>query len=139
VPSPEAFILPIRELIAPIPDDRRASLLADLSHIPTDIDGRRNIEWKRGNIWFHSIQDTTIAAMKTNRNKPYNLGIHQACFVKDLDLYIPELPEEEAAMRELFQTIFEVGTSDYWDQNPELPARLNEAYWDVSNQVINIF
>ena len=138
MPSHEALILPIRELIVPTPEDRRAALVAELRATHVELDDRPyEGEWKKENIWFHSLQDTTTAVMYVNHDMLLGpLRSMQACFVKDLDRYMAGLPEAEAEMREVFQTVFDAGTSDYWDLNPDLPVRLSAAYWHAANEVI---
>ena len=137
MPSHEGLILPIRELIVPTPEDRRAILLAELRAAHVELDDRPRSEWKKSNIWFHSLQDTALASMRVNYElSTIPLRNVQACFVKDLDRYMAGLPEEEAEMTRLFQTVFDAGTSDYWDLNTDLPVRLNTAYWQLAYEVI---
>ena len=60
----------------------------------------------------------------------------QACFVKDLDFYLEHFPQEEAEMKRLFELVFNVGTSIYWENDRELLIGLNRLYWTLDREVI---
>lgn len=117
----------------------RRDIMSALRTTWTDIDDRREpkTEWKRGNIYFHALQDTLFAARMA---RPTNLDMirrSQACFVKDLDDYVQRFPEtEDPEMKELFQTVFDVGTCVFWDQDREFIKGFDRAFWELDEQVI---
>src|SRR3989338_6972473 len=127
--SIDALLAELKQLERPISDDARDELLADLRVYPSGIDGRRTTEWKRGNIYFHALQDTlaaeaifrgTFVRYSDDEQIDY-LKSSQACFTQDLDKYLAEFPkEEDEKMKELFELIFKVGTSKYWTEDQEL-------------------
>ena len=139
----EMLVDELRQLERPIRQDARSSLLADLRNYPTDIDGRRSIKWERGNVYFHALQDTLYAdgvfrgtMVRCGKEGLNYLKSSQACFVKDLDQYLAGFPEEESEMRQLFELIFKVGTSAYWEDHKELLIGLNRLYWTLDREVI---
>src|SRR3989344_3071861 len=129
----EALVAELRGLERPITDYDRQALLADLRSYPTDIDeGRSEYKgWKKGNVYFHALEDVRFAkTIYGNDTLHTRLGKYlkssQACFVKDLDLYLATFPGDESQeMRETFELIFRVGTSAYWDKDRELVTDLD--------------
>ncbi len=101
-----------------IDEQQHVQLLARLRNTSTDLDDRRQVvEWRRGNIYFHPLQDLRVilsARSVLSKMRPDFIPGAQACFVKDFDLYFSGFPEEEVAMRRLFDEIFDVGTSFEW-------------------------
>jgi hypothetical protein len=97
--SLEIWIPRIRQIARPIDSGARQALLTDLRSFPSDNDGRRDIPWRRGVIYFHSIQDVAFAADESNIGTPRQLAretkSNQACFVKDLDYYFKSFPATE--------------------------------------------
>lgn len=114
-------------------------IVASLRATRTDLDSRREpkTEWKRGNIYFHALQDTLFAARMARPTDHKVIREVQACFVKDLDDYIERFPaDEDPKMKQLFQTVFDAGTSIYWDQDREFIKRFDKAFWELDKQVI---
>lgn len=138
----EAQIDRVKQIARPITEEARFALVTDLRATPSDIDGRRTAPWKRGNIYFHSLQDIQFASSRNlawelspkDSNK-YRKG-SQACFVKDLDYYFAGFPPDETEMRQLFQTVFDTGTSAYWHRDTALIDDLNKLYWEMDEEVI---
>lgn len=119
--------------------EERTGIVTSLRTTQTDIDSNREpkTEWKRGNIYFHALQDTLFAARMASPTDYDVVRKVQACFVKDLDDYIERFPpQEDPEMKQLFQTVFDVGTSTYWDQDREFIKQFDEAFWKLNEQVI---
>src|SRR3989344_3341825 len=117
----------------------RVEIVTSLRATRTDLDSRREprTEWKRQNIYFHALQDTLFAAREARPTDYDVIREVQACFVKDLDDYIERFPaDEDPEMKQLFQTVFDVGTSVYWDRDREFIKRFDEAFWKLDKQVI---
>lgn len=134
--SNEAFIPAIQALIVPTPEDRREALLADLWATHVKPDDRPMADWSRRNIWYHSLQDVTLAAAMIQGGYPENSKEAQACFAQDLVPYIPSLPDGAVEMRILLQAILDAGTSESWGVDTQLPVKLSTLYWDAADQVI---
>lgn len=119
------------------PEQRRQSIQANLRAYPTGIDGRRNAPWARANIYFHGIQDLmlSVASHELDMRSGQIKG-SQACFVKDLDLYLAGFPEGEAEMREVFQTLLDSGSTFYWENNPIGTRMLYELFDTLDKKVI---
>jgi len=128
----ETLLIKLKQLERPITETSRTSLLSDLrAHQVPDMDGRRTAKWKRGNIYFHSLQDLLLAHFEVHNNPGHDnkrLKESQACFVKDLDLYLAGFPQEEESMRRIFESVFSVGTSAYWHEDPNLVKELYSVY-----------
>lgn len=122
-----------------ISEAQRAEILATLRATHTDLDDRREPKtvWRRGNIYFHSLEDTNFANWSINQERHDVIRRVQACFVKDLDDYIERFPEsEDSQMRQLFQTVFDVGTSVYWDHDMSFLKDFDKLYWELDKKVI---
>lgn len=129
----------IRIVEKPLTPEARTEIVASLRTTQTDIDSSREpkIEWKRGRIYFHALQDTLFAARMADPTDHDVIREVQACFVKDLDDYIERFPpQEDPEIKQLFQTVFDVGTSTYWDQDREFIIRFDKAFWELNKQVI---
>lgn len=117
--------------------EARAEIVASLRMTTTDIDNRRTTDWKRGNIYFHALQDTEFAAIEAHPTDYDVIRENQACFVKDLDDYIEKFPpQEDPEMKQLFQTVFDVGTSAYWDQDRKFIERFHKVFSELNERVI---
>lgn len=132
----QVFIERFRALEIPTTPQERASVIANLRNMETPLSGRPQAEWKKINIWFHSLQDVTLAKAGRVHIPSDSLRTVQACFVEDLDLYLAGLPQEESEMRRLFEAILVTGTSQYWDLERGLPSAMSEVYWDASRRLI---
>lgn len=130
----EILLEHIEQLERPINPEERSSLLSVLRNIPTDIDDKRGVEWKRGSIYFHALGDTFFAARMADN--PRSIRGSQVCFVKDLDEYLAGFPQEESEMFSLFQKIFDIGTSAYWDQDIELVKDLYRIFDELDKKLI---
>lgn len=119
--------------------EARQEIVDTLRATHTNIDDRREpkTEWKRCNIYFHSLQDTLFAARMARPNQYAVIRKMQACFVKDLDDYIERFPlSEDQKMKQLFQKVFDVGTSVFWDQDRAFTLAFDKAFWKLDEQVI---
>jgi hypothetical protein len=131
----------LRRLERPISEADRNSLLTNLRAYPTGMDHERSTDptyWKRGSVYFHSLQDTKFASEALSERWP---GQHfvkecQACFAKDLETYLKGFPREEAEMKGLFELIFKVGTSAYWEKDQQLLIELDRLYKALDEKVI---
>jgi len=137
----ETILDELKQMERPITEDTRTFLLADLRAHPTDLDSRRPTSstfWKKGNVYFHSLQDTLYVhgVFTENRGGEGFIKECQACFVKDLNFYLKHFPQEETEMRKLFELIFRVGTSAYWEQDRELLLGLHNTYWTLDREII---
>lgn len=135
------ILLPrVQQLIQPTSEANRLNLLSRLRSTKTDIDGRRsmrNAEWRKGDIWFHSLQDTGFvdAFAESTSGRHFTTSV-QACFTKDLDLYLSGMPPSEQQMREVFEAIYQVGTSFYWAGNIPLFREFHRTYKEVATRII---
>jgi len=142
--SKETLVGELTRLERSISDYDREALLVELRGYTTDTDEDRSTYrgWKRGNVYFHSLEDMMLARTVYNddtlyRKLPNSIKSSQACFAKDLDLYLDVFPSTESQeIRELFQLIFNVGTSAYWDQDRELVTELYRIYQTLDREVI---
>lgn len=119
----------------PLADEVRARMLAEFREVPTDPDrARAETEWGPRK-YFHSIQDLAVSVMD-ERKEPKDIRYDQACFVKDLEWYLTGLPREEVTIRSVFETVFTVGTSFRWEENPEAVRSLHDVYRRLDDEVI---
>ena len=141
----EALVSEISQLRGQMSEQERNALVVELRATKSDIDGRRVIdEWRRGVIYFHSVQDLSTAVVYLNTMKglisPDKMGevlkSSQACFVKDLDFYFEGFPADQTDMREVFQAVFETGTSVRWNDDEEFVRGLHHAYQALDETVI---
>ena len=119
--------------------DVRAGIVAVLRDTHTDLDDRREpkTEWKRQNIYFHSLQDTLFAARMARPTQLTVIRSVQACFVKDLDDYLERFPDtEDQDMKQVFQKVFDIGTSVLWDQDREFIKAFDKSYWELDGQLL---
>ncbi|MBI2330134.1 hypothetical protein HYU94_01985 [Candidatus Daviesbacteria bacterium] len=131
----ESLIVEIEQINQQLSPQAKANLLTTLRMCPTDIDDQRVIEWKPGNIYFHSLQDLRFAILPSVL--PEEIRMSQACFVKDLDLYLKGFPKTEAEeIYRIFQTIFNAGTSFYWDEDRDHVKNLYEVYCKLDKEII---
>ena len=110
--------------------ERRSAFLTTLLTTPV-LDGVRIAKWNRGD-WRVSRHDTDNAY--TFADTPLRGGHMrhaQAGFAQHLNRFIQGFPEGERDMRELFQAIYELGTSGDWEKNPNLARGVANAFWDV--------
>lgn len=122
-----------------ISEDEHAQLIKRLRNTPTDLDPRRTDigEWRKGRIYFHALQDLTLAAEPVLSDKDLeDMTLCQACFVKDFDMYFSGFPEDETEMLEVFQAIFSVGTSFEWQTDHERVRSLRRIFADLDKQRI---
>ena len=106
-------------------------LLADLRAYPTDFDKERPTERGRKGLDAHSIQDIYDACELIHLKKE-GVKERQACFAKDLGSYLAHSPEEEKE-RKFFEALFNVGTSAYWEKDPELLKGIDRICWALYN------
>lgn len=131
----------LRGLARPTTEGRKQKIITDLRGYPTGNDGRREAPWSRGNHYFHSYQDIFWAASDTivgvfpEREQARHIKASQACFVKDLDIYLAGFPPEDPDMRQLFQSILEVGSSTYWHRDRPFVKALEIVYKEITEQI----
>lgn len=141
----EALFAEISQLRGQVSEQERNALVAELRSTKSDLDGRRVIDkWRRGAIYFHSVQDLSTAVTYLNTMKGLiskqkmqeALKSSQACFVKDLDYYFQGFPADQTEMREVFQAVFETGTSVRWNEDEAFVRSLHHVYQVLDENVI---
>jgi hypothetical protein len=133
----------LEKLVQPIEEEDRESFVSILRNRKTDIDDRRHLtEWKPGSIYFHSIQDILLAVSWDKLNsvsleEKYKAVMDsQACFVKDLDIYLENFPASEVKIRQLFELIYNVGTSFKWSEKIGLLKPFSSDFKEIDNKII---
>lgn len=114
--------------------DQKLTFLASLrTRVLTD-PINRSVEWKRGRIYFHDISDIAFSAGSGVLIR--EIQDSQSCFVGDFDQYLADLPSEEKEMHQLFQAIFEVGTSFVWEEDITAAKRLHDLFKEADTEII---
>ena len=115
----------------------RADFVSGLLATPVS-DERPISEWSKHD-WRVSRHHTDRAFTWVDETvyRPGDMRREQAGFARSLNRFIHGFPEGEGDMRELFQAIFELGTSGDWEEEkPNLARELSNAYWDVGERVL---
>ncbi len=137
--SKEILISQIKEMGELFSENSREGILTNLKNCHTHWNGRLkyHIEWKRENIYFHSLQDLLWTSEFGERKelKRY-ISRAQACFAIDLGNYLVGFPKEETEMREVFETVLAAGTSFYWKENIPICKKLYKVYKQLNEEII---
>lgn len=100
---------------------------------------RESLTWKKGNIYFHALQDLKLAGFvqASPDDSRDTIGYAQSCYFKDLSKYLELIPTEESSMRPLFENLLVLGTSFDWKESPEGVNALKKQFASVDKEVIH--
>lgn len=117
-----------------IPQGERPAFVTVLRTRPDRLEGRSETEWKRGNIYFHALQDLLFSEIPDVQKEEIQAA--QGCFVRDIDQYLAGLPLHEERMRNLIEAILETGTSFVWEEDLSSVSRLHNLFKMADQETI---
>ncbi len=124
----------------PIGDLERNELLSTLQHIPLEVAETPASINNNVTIYFHSVQDVRLVQfiLETEKYVAGKGGTHsevdddiiyaQACFNRDLMLYLKLLPEKEETIHACLRVALKSGTSTYWHKDKEFIQKFHDLY-----------